>query len=180
MLPISSLKTTYCLLPALILGLTGCGLTQSVTQGTTSTVKSIFYKKIITLHLDFTAREALNTDSTENNSLSEPVMVRVYQLQDRKTFDKALYQQLLNEGDTVLGSDLLARRDVVLKPGGDVLLDMPMEPGTTFVAIVGLFRHPDMATNSWKQVLALDELDPDKPRVIEAGHNSLTLRAEAQ
>jgi hypothetical protein len=34
------------------------------------------YKKIKILHLDFTAREALNTDARENNSLSESVVVR--------------------------------------------------------------------------------------------------------
>ena len=34
--------------------LTGCGLTQTVTDGTVSLTKSIFYKKINTLHLDFT------------------------------------------------------------------------------------------------------------------------------
>ena len=34
--------------------LTGCGLTQTVTDGTVSITKSIFYKKIKTLHLDFT------------------------------------------------------------------------------------------------------------------------------
>ncbi len=57
-----------------------------------------FYKKINTLHLDFTAREALNTDARENHSLSEPVVVRIYQLKDRQTFDRLVYQQLLEEG----------------------------------------------------------------------------------
>jgi hypothetical protein len=32
--------------------LAGCGLTQTVTDGTVSITKSIFYKKIKTLHLD--------------------------------------------------------------------------------------------------------------------------------
>ena len=73
--------------------LTGCGVTQSVTDGTKSAFNSVFYKKIKILHLDFTAREALNTDSRENNSLSEPVVVRVYQLKDRKTSDKPSYQR---------------------------------------------------------------------------------------
>jgi type VI secretion system protein VasD len=36
--------------------LAGCGLTQTVTDGTVSITKSIFYKKIKTLHLDFTPR----------------------------------------------------------------------------------------------------------------------------
>jgi type VI secretion system protein VasD len=43
-------------------------------------------------------REALNTDARENHSLSEPVVVRIYQLKDRQTFDRLVYQQLLEEG----------------------------------------------------------------------------------
>lgn len=103
------------------------------------------------LHTDFTAREALNTDSRESNSLSEPVVIRIYQLKDRKTFDKTVYQQLLIDGETILKADLLASRDVVVKPGGDATLNMPMEADTQFVAVVGLFRHPDMVNNtgSW-------------------------------
>ncbi len=52
---------------------------QRVSEGTKS-ASTPFYKKINTLHLDFTAREALNTDARENHSLSEPVVVRIYQL----------------------------------------------------------------------------------------------------
>jgi len=156
--------------------LTGCGVTQSVTEGTKSAFSAIFYKKIRVLHLDFTAREALNIDSRENNSLSEPVVIRVYQLKDRKTFDKTVYQQLLNEGDILLKEDLLASRDVVVKPGGAVTLDMPMEDDAQFVAIVGLFRQPDLSDNSWKQVIRRNDLNADKPRILEAGSHSLTLQ----
>lgn len=127
-------------------------------------------------HLDFTAREALNTDARESNSLSESVVVRVYQLKDRKTFDKTVYQQLLKDGDTILKADLLASRDVVVKPGGDANLNMPMEEDAQFVAVAGLFRHPDMVNNTWKQVIERDDLDPDKPRILEAGNNHLTLQ----
>ena len=178
MLPTSLTKPVFWLLPVLALSLTGCGLTQSVTDGTSSAVQSIFYKKIKVLHLDFTAREALNTDARESNSLSEPLVVRVYQLKDHKIFDKTVYQQLLKDGDTVLKAELLTSRDVVIKPGGDATLDMPMEQDAKFVAVVGLFRHPDMDKNSWKRVLEREELDPDKPRVIEVGNNSLTLLPE--
>lgn len=166
-------KIALCLL---VTSLTGCGLTQSVTDGSKSAFNSVFYEKIKVLHLDFTAREALNTDSRESNSLSESVVVRVYQLRDRKTFDKTVYQQLLKEGDTILKADLLSSRDVVVKPGGDAVLDMPMETDAQFVAVVGLFRHPDMVNNTWKLVLQREELDPDKPRILEAGNNHLTLQ----
>lgn len=169
-------KAARGLLPLLALSLTGCGLTQSVSDGTKSAFTSVFYKKIKTLHLDFTAREALNTDARESNSLSEPVVVRVYQLKDRKVFDQMVYQQLLKEGDTLLKADLLANRDVVVKPGGDASLDMPMAVDAKFVAVVGLFRHPEMANNTWKRVLEREELDPDKPRIFEAGSNYLRLQ----
>lgn len=152
-----SLTKTACLLPLLALCLSGCGLTQRVSEGTKSAFNAVFYKKINTLHLDFTAREALNTDARENHSLSEPVVVRIYQLKDRQTFDRLVYQQLLEE-DILLAADLLASRDVVIGPGGDASLNMPLEAEATFVAVVGLFRHPDTQRNTWKQVLAREEL----------------------
>ncbi len=62
---------------------------------------------------------------------------------DRQTFDRLVYQQLLEEGDILLAADLLASRDVVIGPGGDASLNMPLEAEATFVAVVGLFRHPD-------------------------------------
>lgn len=176
MLRTSLTKTTRGLLPLLAFCLTGCGVTQSITEGSKSAFNAVFYKKIKVLHLDFTAREALNTDARESNSLSEPVVVRIYQLKDRKTFDKTVYQQLLEDGDTMLKDDLLASRDVVMKPGGDVNLDMPMEAEAQFVAVVGLFRHPDRVNNTWKQVLRRQDLDPDNPRILEAGNNYLTLQ----
>ncbi|PPC72151.1 type VI secretion system lipoprotein TssJ [Pantoea sp. ICBG 985] len=173
----TSLIKSACWLPALLaFSLTGCGVTQGITDGTKSAFNAVFYKKIKVLHLDFTAREALNTDSRESNSLSEPVVIRVWQLKDRKTFDKTVYQQLLRDGDTILKADLLATRDVVVKPGGDANLDMPMEEDAQFVAVAGLFRHPDRVNNTWKLVIGREDLDPDKPRILEAGKNHLTLQ----
>lgn len=168
-------KNNFCL-SALVLLLSGCGLTQAVTDGTVSATKSIFYKQIKTLHLDFIAREALNTDATEANSSSQPVLVRVYQLRDDKNFQKTVYQQLAEDGDDALKDDLLASRNVVVKPGTAASLDMPMEKDAKFVAVVGLFRNPDMAKGQWRLVLSREELDPDKARVIELGNNSLALQ----
>lgn len=173
----TSLIRSACWLPALLaFSLTGCGVTQGITDGTKSAFNALFYKNIKVLHLDLTAREALNTDSRESNSLSEPVVIRVWQLKDRKTFDKTVYQQLLRDGDTILKADLLATRDVVVKPGGDANLDMPMEEDAQFVAVAGLFRHPDRVNNTWKLVIGREDLDPDKPRILEAGNNHLTLQ----
>ncbi|WP_449555031.1 type VI secretion system lipoprotein TssJ [Lelliottia amnigena] len=176
MLHTSSTKTPRWLLPLMVFFLAGCGVTQSVKEGGKSTFNAIFYKNIKVLHLDFTAREALNTDSRESNSLSEPVVIRIYQLKDRKAFDKTIYQQLLMEGDTILKADLLASRDVVVKPGSDANLTMPMEVEAQYVAVAGLFRYPDQVNNTWKLVIEREDLEPDKPSILEAGNNFLTLR----
>lgn len=170
-------KPATWLLPVLALNLAGCGLGQSISDGTKSAVSSVFYKKIKVLHLDFIARADLNTDVRENHSSPESVVIRVYQLRERKTFDKTVYQQLLQEGDSLLGQELLASRDVVLKPGSAASLDMPMEADAKFVAVVALFRHPDSVKQGWKQVLDREQLDPDNARVFEAGANSLSLIA---
>ena len=152
--------------------LTGCGLTQTVTDGTVSITKSIFYKKIKTLHLDFTPRKAINADGAQTPLAT---MVRVYQLKDRKNIDAADYQTLLRKADTVMKEDELASKELLVMPGGTVTLNMPMDEDAEFVAVVGLFNRPDMQDNRWRLVLTRDDLDPDKPRTIELGDGWLSL-----
>ncbi|CQD33875.1 type VI secretion system lipoprotein TssJ [Yersinia mollaretii] len=152
--------------------LAGCGLTQTVKDGTVNLTKSIFYKQIKTLHLDFSPRAAVNADGEQ---MPLATMVRVYQLKDRKNVDSADYQTLLRQADAVLKDDILASKSVLVMPKGNVTLDMPMDENAQFVAIIGLFNRPDMKENSWRLVLSRDELDPDKPRTIELGSNGFTL-----
>ncbi|MCT9846346.1 type VI secretion system lipoprotein TssJ [Enterobacter sp. FS01] len=157
--------------------LTGCGLTQTVTDGTVSLAKSLLYKKIKTLHLDFTPRTAINADGAQ---IPLATMVRVYQLKDRKEVDAADYQMLLRNADTVLKDDVLASKELLVMPKGSVALNMPMDEDTQFVAVVGLFNRPDLKDNRWRMVLTRDDLDPDKPRTIELGDGWLSLVPEKE
>ena len=152
--------------------LAGCGLTQTVTDGTVSITKSIFYKKIKTLHLDFTPRTAINADGAQTPLAT---MVRVYQLRDRKAVEAADYQTLLRQADTVLKEDVLAAKELLVMPKGSVTINMPMDEDAHFVAVVGLFNRPDQKENRWRLVLTCDELDPDTPRTIELGDGWLSL-----
>lgn len=172
---ITAFKSPFALVVAVAL-LSGCGLTQSVVEGTKSATKSIFYKQITTLRLDFTGRAALNRDDQDMTALSVPTLVRVYQLRDGKALEKATYQSVLNEGDTLLQADLLAWREVVVKPGEGATLDMPLEKDAKFVAVVGMFRMPDTTKNTWRLVIPREQLEPDRARVIELGDNTLKLQ----
>ncbi|ELW9535457.1 TPA: type VI secretion system lipoprotein TssJ [Enterobacter roggenkampii] len=78
-------------------------------------VTSIFYKKIKTLHLDFTPRKAINADGAQTPLAT---MVRIYQLRDRKAkaVDASDYQTLLSRADTVLKYDVLVSKELLVMP----------------------------------------------------------------
>lgn len=151
---------------------TGCGLTQKVSEGTVSLTKSIFYKEIKTLHLDLSAREAANKNA---QGIALSTVVRIYQLKDRKAFDSANYQSLFAQDSTVVKADLLAQRDVRVRPGESVTVDIPLENEAQYVAVVGMFISPDQSEDSWRVVLRREDLDPDKARVIELNSQALVL-----
>ncbi|MCA6220125.1 type VI secretion system lipoprotein TssJ [Photorhabdus antumapuensis] len=153
-------------------GLAGCGLTQTMTDGTVAVTQSIFHQQVKTLHLDFNARSALNTNEAQ---IPLSTVVRVYQLKDNQAFEHASYADLLSGDSEALKADRLAQRDIRVAPGGSVALDMPMEKAARFVAVVGLFHTPDVTHHDWRRVLRRDELAADKPRTIELGNGTLTL-----
>lgn len=164
----------------LALPLGGCGLVQTVADGTAATTQAIFYKQVKTLHLDFSARAALNTDGGDMNALSVPTLVRVYQLRDSKAVEQATYDGLLGDDNQLLASALLDKRSVVVKPEEGAQLNVPMDKDAQFVTVVALFRSPDTQLNTWRLTLTRDDLDPDRARVIELGDNRLTLRPLAK
>lgn len=152
--------------------LNGCGLTQTVSEGTKAVATSIFYKQIRTLHLDVRARAALNA---RDDGIPLPVVLRIYQLKDRKAFDNADYPALFADDGKVVSADLVAEKDISLKPDGAVLVDMPMEDTAQYVAVAAMFLAPDQTRNTWRVVIPRKDLDPDKARLIEAGNHRLTL-----
>jgi len=172
------LRTIFSLV--MFAALSGCGLAQTVADGTASTAKAIFYKQVKTLHLDFSARTALNTAATDMSALSVPTLVRVYQLRDSKAVEQATYDGLLGDDNQLLASALLDKRSVVVKPEEGAQLNVPMDKDAQFVTVVALFRSPDTQLNTWRLTLTRDDLDPDRARVIELGDNRLTLRPLAK
>ncbi|WP_416347584.1 type VI secretion system lipoprotein TssJ [Acerihabitans sp. TG2] len=157
----------------LALLLSGCGLTQSVSDGTKSVARSLFYKQVKTLHLDFVARAELNPDD-DGTPLATNVWV--YQLKDSQVFEKADYTTLLSNASNVLNTCLLAEKDVWIRPGSNVSVTVPMDESAQYVAIVAQFRTPDNQKGSWRIVLTRDELDPDKARVIEFVQSAMILQ----
>jgi type VI secretion system protein VasD len=59
-------------------------------------------------------------------------------------------------------------------------LSVPLVNDAVAVAVVALFREPDLESDSWRLMLGREDLDPDKARVVELGDNRLTLRPLAR
>jgi type VI secretion system protein VasD len=154
----------------------GCGLYQRAAEKSSSIARSIFYKQVKTLHLDFSGRAAMNTDSHDMSGLSVPTLVRIYALREGKAFENASYDNLLGDSRATLGDTLLNERTLVIRPDEGAALSVPLDEAAQVVAVVALFRQPDTTADNWRLALTRADLDPDRARVIELTDNSLVLR----
>lgn len=130
-------------------------------------------RTLLVRQMGIRAREGVNNNA---KGASLATVVRIYQLKDRKAFDSTDYPSLFAMDSQAIKADLVAEKDIRLRPGESFSLDMPMEEAAQFVAVAGMFMAPDQENNTWRLVITRDELDPDTPRIIEASHNSLTLQ----
>lgn len=164
--------TRIILLLTITFSITACGLTQSISDGTRDIAKSIFYKQIKVVHLDFVAREALNANDN-GNPLS--TIVRVYQLNNAASFNSSDYSSLFDKDSQILKSSLVAQKDLRIRPGESISFDMPMEESAEFVAIAVMFNDPDLTNNDWRIVLEKKDLLPDEPRQLILSERSIQL-----
>lgn len=153
--------------------LSGCGLAQSVTDSSKKVAKAVFYKKVKVVHLQFRSRAELNPDE---DGMALATRVQVYQLKDRKTFDKADYNALVDSADVTLSEDIVAKKEIQVRPEQTVNFTMPIDEQAQYVAVVAQYRTPDVRKNDWRLVLTRDDLDPDDTRVIEMARYSLILQ----
>ena len=79
---------------------------------------------------------------------------------------------------TVVKTDLLAQKDVLIRPGESVTVDIPLEKEAQYVAVAGMFISPEQSEDSWRVVLRREDLDPDKARVLELNTRTLALLAQ--
>jgi type VI secretion system protein VasD len=156
------IRLTTTILAASLL-LSACGAWQTVSDSTSSAYHAVFYKQVKVLNVDLTARASVNPDEAMR---STSVAVRVYQLKDRKLFDKASYDDLLKNDKTVLAQDLQASIATVVNPGASASVSQPMQPDTRYVAVVAFYRDPD-SNGTWRRVVPMKKLSADAPLKLE-------------
>jgi type VI secretion system protein VasD len=84
------------------------------------------------------------------------VMVRVYQLRNRTSFERADFRALWKDDAKALEGDLLERKDVTVFPDTktSVELQVDRKKGAQFLGIMALFRKPE--GEWWRQVTTSD------------------------
>lgn len=155
----------------------GCGLTHNVADGTHRVTQAIFNKPLTTLQLDFAAPPVLNSDP--GNRLALATQVRVYQLPSAGALSRADLRRLLSNDSQGLQRAWLAVHQVQVRPGQGAQLRVPLAQDTQAVAVVGLFRLPDLAGDDWHVLLRRDQLEADSARVIELHEQALSLPGNA-
>lgn len=152
--------------------LAGCGLVQNIKERSINLKNALLYKRLETLHLDFIPRSGLNRDE---NQTPLATMVWIYQLKNKKSIENITYQALLTQADDILHTNTLNASSIMIMPDGQRSFDEPLEKEANYIAILGLFRQPDLSNNTWRLILNRDDLQAEKPRVIELGEGWLRL-----
>ncbi|WP_322062940.1 type VI secretion system lipoprotein TssJ [Paraburkholderia sp. J63] len=154
--------------PGVVLALTvsGCGMWQSVKDGTVAATHAVFVSKVKQMDLVMAARGALNQDK---RGASLPVVLRIYQLKDDKPFATATYAQLL-EGNDALKAATLWSQDVTLGPGQTLKVSAPMGDDANYVGVAAFFR--DTSGAEWSVLIPKAQWKKTDPvRLVAADRN---------
>jgi type VI secretion system protein VasD len=154
-----------------MLAVAGCGAGQAVKDGTVKAATWAFTTQVKTMNVDLVSRSSLNT-SGSGQSLS--TVVRIYQLKTPQAFEQMNYTQLLTGDRDALKADLLAMKDVVLRPDASASISEPMNKDAQVVGVVAFFR--DVGKEStWKLVVPKAQWKKTDPVKIEVSDSTLSL-----
>ncbi len=100
-----------------------------------------------TMYVNFKADHKLNPDQ-QHSAL--PVQVNIYQLSDKDAFDQATFRELWQQDKQTLGSSLISKRQVIIKPGDTTKVKITRANNCHYIGIVALFRRP--GSDNWRVI----------------------------
>lgn len=102
-----------------------------------------------------TGDKVINRDEN-GNALS--VVVRMYQLKERKAFARLTLDELSSgrSDEELLGDEFISRNEVVVVPGQRAINAAQLLADTRFVGIVAMFRQPDL--DHWRYLIPAERI----------------------
>lgn len=104
-------------------------------------------------HADITFKSA-NYLNPDMNGRPSPVVVTLYQLKSAYTFKQADAASLMADSAKILGSDLIDKNTIEIRPNSTQNITQALDPDTQFLGIVADYRNA--TTESWHKVVKLD------------------------
>lgn len=112
------------------------------------------------LQLLVQAQRSLNTDA---RNASASLALRVYVLRDASGFEKASFDSLYDDDEATLGSSVLVRESLHLRPGEARELALELSGDARALAVFGAFR--EIEHSQWRAILPLPVGTPTRARV---------------
>ncbi|TDT43962.1 type VI secretion system protein VasD [Halospina denitrificans] len=114
------------------------------------------------------ATDRINPDAADRAS---PVVVRVYELVVRDTFESADFYELYDNPEELLGDKLVSVREIVLKPEQQWEKSLNLDGRTRYLGMLGAFRQIEKA--DWR---ILKRIDPDDGRPVDVVVDGIELQ----
>lgn len=104
----------------------------------------------VPFHLLLSADNDINPDGRGRPT---PVVVRVYELRNASNFESADFFSLFEKEQAVLGSDLIQREELILRPTEGRQISRRAHPDARAIGIVAAYRNLERST--WRTVVYL-------------------------
>ncbi|SAK54715.1 lipoprotein [Caballeronia temeraria] len=130
------------------------------------------------LTLTINASSSVNPDDQKRPA---PILVRVYELKNADTFNQADFYSLQDKDKTVLGDDLAARDQFLLRPGESKTLVRNANEASTTLGVIAAYR--DLPNAVWRATWPLParptaawyRRTPKLKLTVDAGSSSITI-----
>ena len=120
------------------------------------------------------AKVAAGEDANKDEfGRSLPIVVRVYELKSTGGFQSADFFGIYDQEAATLGGDLLAREELLLRPGEEQQIEREVAPDAQHLGVVGAFRQIDKAR--WRATHPLRAGETNKVE-IKVGADKVLIR----
>ncbi len=82
-----------------------------------------------------------------------PILLRIYELKSAAAFNNADFVSLYQRDQAELGTEMVAREEVILNPGASRPINKMAAPETKFIGVLAAYRDLDHA--HWRSLVAL-------------------------
>ncbi len=103
-----------------------------------------------------------------------PLQLRIYELKTPGAFERADFFTLYEQEKTVLGADLLAQDQLLIKPGEVRRLERTLQAETRYLGFLAAYREIDQA--QWRAIVAVP---PNQTTTVKVDLQQLGLVARA-